>query len=143
MEQINIAVYGLDDNEDDLFVIEQIIKKRGVKSYHLFTNKEEFLKALKEGIHVVILDHNLPVGTGLEILQDIKRKNKETFAIGLNVVDDPSILKAYIKAGIDDWVDKNDLDYKEQLDESLTKGLAAATGKVRFYQYMMAQVNGI
>ncbi len=143
MEQINIAVYGLDDNPDDLFAIERIIVKRGVKSYHLFTNKEEFLKALKEGIHVVILDHNLPVGTGLEILQDIKKKNKETFAIGLNVVDDPAILKAYIRAGIDDWVDKNDSDYLEQLDESLTKGLEAATGKVRFYQYMMAQVKAI
>lgn len=139
MNTINIAILGLDDDPDDLLVIENLIKSKGIENCHLFKKADEFLSELTKDIHVCILDHYLPGTTGLEILKKVKEKNENSFVILNSGLESNDLKDEYLNNDCDRSVNKNKPDHSEKLGEYLSLGLKRAGKMINFLVWLKEQ----
>lgn len=137
-DTINIMV--LEDNEDDRFFIKRVIKEVGDNKYDLYENYNNFHQGLNKEIHVCILDHYLDGNkTGLDVLREIKEKNKGSFVIVYTGVQDADILIEYNNNAADKIVGKWKDDHLDKLRSFIKIGLEVAKGNVGLINYLLSR----
>lgn len=105
----------LDDNISDLEFIARHLKKNGITDFKLFDNPDLFLKEIDEDVITVVLDHQLGVTTGFEIMEDVIDLNPICFIIILSGNSDPHIIMEYGNHDAFRYVLKNDEGYLDKI----------------------------
>lgn len=138
MSKPKVAFYSLDDNEDDSFHLNKLIKEIGGVEAFMFTNPNKFREALTKNVHVYVIDEKIDGFElrGLDMLKEIKAINEDNVAIAYVGHNDPDVMEDYINIGINGWVNKNEKEADEKLKGLLKKALGAAQGKIDFATYM-------
>lgn len=118
----DISILVLDDDEDDLKIVESIVKKTG-KKYELFTNEDIYISKLNDEANIHIIDHFLSKMSGLQILREIKRRNELNFVIAYTGTKNDQTIIDYTNGGVNRFIDKNNPDHLQQLAMYLNDGI--------------------
>ncbi len=132
----SVNVMALDDDKDAIEMIEETIKSEGITNYKLLTNEDDFENALTDNLSVVVIDHRLNSRSGLDIVKEVRKRNKDSFIIIYTGHKSGDTIIQYIHAGINEWVDKNDRDHLHQLAAYLKKGLKVSVAKIALMDYL-------
>lgn len=137
-ETFNIAICCVDDDTDDLYMIENVIKELNLPNeVRTYSDPRKYIDELDGNVHELILDHKMGALNGLDVLRKVREKNPRAFVILLSAYGDPDILHEYINIGIDKIVKKQD-DYKHQLKEFIEVGLKIAAERI-YYMNLFIQ----
>lgn len=129
---VNIFSFVLEDDIDDLQLIEESLKKHGIKNYKLFQNTEDLFNNLTSDIHIVLLDHFLSGGlTGIDVCKKIREVSKDSFIIIISAQQSKDVVIEYLNACADKYIDKSKPGYMHQLREYLDAGLDHAVERLR------------
>lgn len=126
-KSLNIFFFGLDDDRDLLELMEDLIKKIGIENYKLFTSYKHFIEEMTDGIHVCVIDHLLGAGmTGIDICNEIKRRNADSYVIVMTGQRNFDVVVEYLNSCASKYIDKNRRDYLELFEKYVTMGLETA-----------------
>lgn len=119
-----IAIFVLDDSLEDLEFIKREFNKNAIVNYMMFTGAEQFIDALQEKtFSILIIDHNLSATkSGLEVMQEAVKKNKQLFTILFTASDNKPLLADYVNNGVNKWVIKGEPGYWEKLIGFIREG---------------------
>ncbi len=95
--------------EDDKFIADAVMNILAEANYEtlLCSTIAQARKALEHGQPcLVILDWNMPDGTGLELCREIRKEDSDLPLLFLTVNDDPKQIAEGLYAGADDYVTK-------------------------------------
>lgn len=101
-------IFGLEDDLDDQESIIAAFKAEGLFNYEFFANIGEFIHLIKRtpNARVVVIDYNLPGGTGQEVLDQIKGIIKKLKATIISGVITPKMSVDLALSGANDCVVK-------------------------------------
>lgn len=106
MNQRQKQVFVFEDNEGIAFLTKESLEKDG---YHVesASNGKSGLEILKKNsFDVILIDHDLPDITGLELFEEIKKIKPEQVCIMVTGSGDEKIAVKAIKAGMYDYIVK-------------------------------------
>ena len=99
-------VLYVDDDSGLARLVEKAMQRRGY-SYHDATSGEEGIAYVRKGgIDVMVLDHYLPTGTGLDVLAGIADVEERPTVVYVTGSAETAIAVAALKAGATDYVPK-------------------------------------
>lgn len=104
MEQIRVLVV-----DDELFVGELLKEYLSIIGYEVtaVSNGEDAISILRQSQpHIVILDIRMPGMGGMEVLKNIKAKNRAIGVIMLSAYGDPEIVNEALRLGADHYLQK-------------------------------------
>lgn len=134
MIEANILAHILDDDIEMHEVMVSFLESKGInkKQFTITNNADLFLSKIpKSDINIVVIDHRLDEGrTGLDILKKVKEINKYTYVIIITGQKLYKIVINYLRAGADDYVDKNEPDYLDDLVQALLTGFDKAMERI-------------
>ena len=122
------SILVVDDNEINLSVVENLLKKTKMEVVLCKSGIESLLLMKKQAFDVILMDHMMPEMDGIETLKRSKMMaesmclNTPVVALTANVM--PGIRDVYLKEGFDDYLGKP-IEGK-QLEEMLMKHLPPA-----------------
>ncbi|MGN1181273.1 MAG: response regulator [Suilimivivens sp.] len=100
----------VDDNEMNLFVVEQLLKKTQVKITACMSGKECLSLMQKEHFDVILLDHMMPEMDGIETLEKARQMKdnccQDTPIIALTANATAGIRDMYLEKGFNDYLSK-------------------------------------
>lgn len=100
-------VLYIDDDPGLTRLVEKAMKRRGYAFTQAQTGEEGLALTLAGGVDVVVLDHYLPTGTGLNVLSgmaDMEDRPSVVYVTGAAELD---IAVAALKSGATDFVPKS------------------------------------
>lgn len=121
-QNVEVLIFILDDNIDDIKLVTRVIEKMGEKCL-TFINKDDYLENIPSSANVHIIDHYLTVGYGWEILLELKKRNRSNFVILYSGTQDKKTVEGYRPYKIDQVVYKDDIDSKVLLEKAILEGL--------------------
>ncbi len=104
MEQIRVLIV-----DDELFVGELLKEYLSIQGYQAaaVSNGEDALSVTQQfQPHIVILDIRMPGMSGMEVLKNIKAKNKATGVIMLSAYGDTETVDEALRLGADQYLQK-------------------------------------
>ena len=104
MEQIRVLIV-----DDELFVGELLKEYLSIQGYQAsaVSNGEDALSVSQQfQPHIVILDIRMPGMSGMEVLKNIKAKNKTTGVIMLSAYGDTETVDEALRLGADHYLQK-------------------------------------
>lgn len=104
MNQIRVLIV-----DDELFVGELLKEYLSIKGYEAVavSNGEDALSVSKQfQPHIVILDIRMPGMSGMEVLKNIKARNKATGVIMLSAYGDTETVDEALRLGADHYLQK-------------------------------------
>lgn len=128
--EVKISILVLDDDNDDLYIITRIIEEMGITNYQMYNDSEVFMQAINTGAHVCIIDHFLTKVTGLDILYQIKERNKDSFVIGYSGIEDIDVIINYLNGSLDRFVRK-ERNANIKLQKAISEGFEEVEHRVR------------
>ena len=96
----------VDDDPALARLVQRALGRRGYEAEHVTTAAEGLARLAKGGIDIVALDHNLPTGTGLDFLTELKAHPDRPPVVYVTGVTDADVAVAALKAGAADYVAK-------------------------------------
>ena len=98
----------VDDIEMNLTVIQNLLKKIGIKIDTAMSGKEAIEKAGKVLYDVIFIDHMMPDMNGIDTLKEIRKhgESKDTFAVALTANAVSGAREMYLDAGFTDYLSK-------------------------------------
>lgn len=142
--EINILTYVLDDNDDLLTLIDQLLRKNNITEYRLFNNAGDFFKEFHDKVHICIIDYYLPgVMTGLEVMQEVLKRNPRCYVIVMTAQDDINVVIKCLNKGARKYVDKRRDNYLHILIGYLQKAINEIRDDIEFYFEMAKSYNEI
>ena len=108
-----ISVLSIEDNPGDARLIEEMLKEAKRFQFNFFNQKtlsEGLEVLLKNEIHVILLDLNLPDCTGLNTISIIREKVESMPIIILTGRDDEDLAIKSLKFGMQDYLVKGKID---------------------------------
>jgi two-component sensor histidine kinase/CheY-like chemotaxis protein len=96
----------VDDDPALARLVQRALGRRGYEVEHVSTSSEGLARLGKGGIDIVALDHNLPTGTGLDFLAELKKRPERPPVVYVTGVTDADVAVAALKAGAADYVAK-------------------------------------
>lgn len=142
MKNINILI--VDDDEDDFFLISDLLKDLPEHSFH-FTWAKSFDDGLKEikqkDLDICLIDYLLGTKTGLDLLKTIRATGNETPIIMLTGRGNKEVDREALLFGATDYLVKSDLE-TEGLGRSIRyaiahgRALRAARDNERRYRHI-------
>lgn len=106
----NAKVLAVDDNQSNLLIIKQFLKRTRVRLEMLDNGNDAIEKCRNEKYDVILLDHMMPTPDGLETLKAIRNDesglNRNTPAIILTANAIVGSRERYIKEGFNDYISK-------------------------------------
>ncbi len=105
----------VDDSEDQLFVLNEILKEKGYKKIHLAESAEEAFKILglkgkkkKKNVDLILMDVNMPEINGIEACGEIKKEDKlkDIPIIMVTAHQEEEHLQSAFHAGAIDYIKK-------------------------------------
>ena len=121
-------VLYIDDDPGLTRLVEKAMQRRGYIFDHAPTGEEGLAILHKGGIDVVALDHNLPTGTGLDVLAGIEGMEDHPAVVYVTASAEMSIAVNALKAGATDFVPKTG---SEEFMELLLAAIDHAIDHVR------------
>jgi PAS domain S-box-containing protein len=103
-------VFIVDDDDDMVLLIRVRLKKLGVVVFtaHDRSSALETLDTIGPGSILLLLDHMLPDGTGLEVMTEILQRRPEVATVVMSSSDDAKSVVGYMKAGARDYLIKGE-----------------------------------
>ncbi len=95
--------------DDDLALVRLVQRALGRRGYEVehAASAEAALTRLQQGaVDVIALDHYLPTGTGLDLLQELRNLSPAPAAVYVTGASDTSIAVSALKSGATDYVPK-------------------------------------
>lgn len=89
-------IHLLDDSEYDLEIIERYLIKHGRTDFKSFTDEDLFLKELSRDVLVVLIDHHLSKGTGLQVMKQVLKINPICYPIIVSGDDNVKVILDYV-----------------------------------------------
>jgi DNA-binding response OmpR family regulator len=96
----------VDDDPDIVRLVQHVLKAHGLGLAHQVTSGREALAAL-EGIDVVLLDHQLPDTSGLEVLDAIRAQPAPPAVVMVTAHGNESLAATALRRGADDYLAKD------------------------------------
>jgi two-component sensor histidine kinase/CheY-like chemotaxis protein len=96
----------VDDDPALARLVQRALGRRGYEVEHVSATSEGLARLGKGGIDIVALDHNLPTGTGLDFLAELKTHPEPPPVVYVTGVTDADVAVAALKAGATDYVAK-------------------------------------
>lgn len=121
MTDLNISIFGLDDDEETLDIMEAILLNNGIGEFKKFYNEEVFNEHFNENVHIAIIDHFIyGEPRGFEIMKRIHEYNKTREAIDCRVIiisgqRNYETVKHYLNNGARGYIDKDDTQFSTLL----------------------------
>jgi two-component system, OmpR family, response regulator len=106
-------VFFVDDDKMMLNLLEYTLKNRRDFEVKTFFSGEECLKNLELKPDLIVLDHIFKTNganrmTGMEVLIEIKKRNKSLPVVILTSQEDENVAKEFITKGASRYIPKND-----------------------------------
>lgn len=120
MSTDTIRILYVDDDPDDLLLFSTILKKNKGTNYQIesASTYEEALEKANEVFDVFLVDYKLGKETGLELIQEIKAKQKHVPVIMLTGMNTGTIDQEALQVGASDYLIKGEFDART-LDRTL------------------------
>ena len=100
-----MKVLVIDDDRDFVEVLEKIFRLKGFEVESAF-NYETAKQKIEHNFDLYLVDINFPGGNGLDLIEEIKRKNPSAFVVMITASSDVNdLVKAYEK-GCDEYIKK-------------------------------------
>lgn len=139
--EVSILSYIVDDDPDTALIVEQLLASNGIKNFHVYTKAEELLSNINSDIIVCVIDYYLSAGlTGIDVLKQVKNKNKGSFVIIISGSQDYKTVMESLNAGADRYIDKNNKNYLTKLVEFMQEGLTEAKKRWGLMNFLEAQI---
>jgi len=132
MSKEKLKVLMAEDNPTDALIIKKKLQKDGAFDYevtHVVSGEEALLSLEKSAYNIVLLDYNLPKKCGLEILEEIKRKNIEVPVIMVTGQGDEIVAAQLIKEGALDYLPKRE-NYEDAVPFMIRKTISEFRSKL-------------
>lgn len=139
---VNILTYILEDDKEIHSIISDLLRQHNFTNFHFFVDPETFLASLTADINICVIDHYLTGTTGLDMIQQVKDKNENSYVIVVSGQRNFDIAIEYLNQGADKYIDKNKVDYIERLIKCLQDGVSEAsrrTAIIKFLEEKMKQ----
>lgn len=132
---VNILTYILEDDQEMHEIIKELLEANGIVegNYDITHDPSIFLQHLNSDINICVIDHRLNSNvTGLDIIKEVKKKNEDSYVIIITGQIDYRVVVKYLREGADDYVDKNDSDYLDDLVSAILKGFVKAKQRIEY-----------
>jgi DNA-binding NtrC family response regulator len=132
MDNIKIITYVLDDDRQELELLEPFLQRVCGCDLELYTDPEEFIHAIEQGVHIAIIDHRLSAKTdGIEVGKKVLNKNPLAFLILYSGTNNAKVWQQATNAGFQRLIDKNDPDCYVQVAELVSKAMPIIRFQIR------------
>lgn len=130
-EQINILIFVLDDQKQELDLIKRSFDKNGITNYNLYDSSEVFLNEFNEDVHLTIVDYLLVSGeSGMDVVKKINRINPLCHNIIVSGYANADTVIEFFRNGVSDFVSKNNEDYLDDMVEAVKRALPSIQRRV-------------
>ncbi|MFD2182764.1 histidine kinase dimerization/phosphoacceptor domain -containing protein [Rhodoplanes azumiensis] len=102
-----VTVLHVDDDPGLARLVQKALGRRGYAVERVTTAEEGFTRLARGGIQVIVLDHFLPTGTGLDMLAQLKELPAAPPVVYVTASGETSVAVAALKAGAADYVSKS------------------------------------
>lgn len=119
MVELKIRILYVEDNPDDQLILKRSLKEKMSINYDLITADtatKGLNKIEKENFDLLISDYRLPDMTGIELIQELKKRSLKTPTILLTSKGSENIAVEAMKLGVKDYIVKEDLASKRLVD---------------------------
>ena len=104
----------VDDEPEICDILQEFLSLKGYEVFTVLNGEDAISKLKEERPHIVLLDMLMAGMNGMEVLQRIKKIDRQVGVIITTGVKDEKIAKQAIKKGADDYITKPiDLNYLE------------------------------
>ena len=118
------SVLYIDDDAGLARLVQRAIERRGYHFEHAATGEDGLARIAQGGIDVVALDHNLPTGTGLDVLAQMEDMPDRPAVVYVTGTVETAVAIAALKAGAADYVLKTvDTDFLELLSSAIAHAI--------------------
>jgi two-component sensor histidine kinase/CheY-like chemotaxis protein len=121
-------VLYVDDDPGLARLVEKAMQRRGFRYTHATSGEEGVARIREGGIDVVVLDHYLPTGTGLDVLSEIGEIEDKPTVVYVTGSAETAVAVAALKLGATDYVPKT---LSEEFMELLFTAIDHAIDRVR------------
>lgn len=121
MDDLKIRILYVEDNPDDQLILKRSLKEKMPSSFDLMTvdtGTKGLQKIEKENFDLLLLDYRLPDMTGIEFVQELKKRNIKTPIILLTGKGSENVAVEAMKLGVRDYIIKEDIG-SQRLVESI------------------------
>lgn len=133
MADLKIRILYVEDNPDDQLILKRSLKKKMPIDYELITvdtAAKGLNKIENETFDLLLLDYRLPDMTGIELIQELKKKQVKTPIILLTSKGSEKIAVEAMKLGVRDYIIKEEIGSQRCIDsvkETLLKSALPET----------------
>jgi signal transduction histidine kinase len=131
MAKEKLKVLMVEDNPNDALIVKKRLQKDNAFDYeitHVASGEDALLNMERTVYNIVLLDYNLPKKGGLEILEEIKRKNIEVPVVMVTGQGDEIVAAQLIKEGALDYLPKRE-NYEDAVPFMIRKTIAEFRAK--------------
>ena len=115
MRDRTIQILVLDDDSDTAEIVRHLLSSKGYKVKTASTSEQGLTMLGQSTFHVLILDLRLPEVDGIELLKQIRQRDKDLAIIVLTAYPSVESAVASLKGGVSDYVQKP-IDSQKLLD---------------------------
>jgi len=121
-------VLYIDDDPGLARLVQKAMERRGYAFEHAVTGEAGLARIAEGGIDVVVLDHYLPTGTGLDVLAGLGNGEDKPAVVYVTGSAETAVAVAALKSGATDYVAKTTAD---EFMELLAAAIGHAVDRVR------------
>lgn len=121
-------VLYVDDDPGLARLVQKVMERRGFTFEHVVSGEDGLARISQGGVDVLVLDHYLQSGTGLDVLAALEGREDGPAVVYVTGSSETAVAVAALKAGAADYVIKS---VGEDFLELLTKAVEQAIGLMR------------
>lgn len=132
-----IKVLLVEDNPTDALIVKKKLQRDNFFDYEIthVVSGEDGLSMLEKDVYdIALLDYNLPKKSGLETLQEIKRKEIKTPVVMITGQGDETVAAQLIKEGAFDYLPKRE-NYEDSVPLMIKKTIAECRARLEKEQF--------
>ncbi|PVX23104.1 MAG: hypothetical protein CW691_11585 [Candidatus Bathyarchaeum sp.] len=119
LDELKISILYVEDNPDDQLILKRSLKEKLPINFDLIT-VETATKGLKkvenENFDIIIFDYMLPDMSGIEFVQELKKKNVKTPTILVTSKGSETVAVNAMKLGVHDYIIKEEISSRRLVD---------------------------
>lgn len=136
IESLNILIWALDDQDAELFLIDQKFKEKGIYNYKLFSQVDLFKTEFNDNVNLAIVDYKLnSTETGIDIVKFIRDKNLFCKNIIVSGITDVDTIVEFFRNGATDFVRKDKPTYLDDLVEAVKRSIPTIEQMIEKIKY--------
>jgi signal transduction histidine kinase len=111
MEKEKLKILLVEDNPTDALIVKKKLQRDGSFNYdivHVVSGEDGMSVLEKERFDIVLLDYNLPKKSGMETLQEIKKRGIKMPVVMITGQGDEAVAVRFMKEGAADYIPKRE-----------------------------------